>query len=564
MLNNTLFDSSTPGDLFRPLGGGGGVLALSLLLLLLGCTPIPSVVDRPETSFDIVIYGGSSAGVAAALEGVAAGSSVVLLAPEGRLGGLTTSGLGWTDSGEKAAIGGIARDFYRRVKAHYDQPSAWVHQEAASYSRYRPADDAMWTFEPKVALSIVETMVAEAGIPVRLGATLQRVRRTGGRITSIDLTDGTRVSGRVFIDATYEGDLLAAAGVAFTFGREGEGEFGESLAGIRPERNVHHHRFTVAVDPYRVAGDPASGLLPGIDAGALPAAGTGDDRIQAYCFRVCLTDVPENRIPFEKPADYRPEEYELLLRNFEAGDDRRPLTLDRMPNGKTDTNNKGAVSTDAIGLNRGFALASPAERARITADHERYQRGLLWTLAHHPRVPEKIRAEMSRWGLPADEFPETGGWPPQLYLREVRRMVGERVQTQQHVQNLAPIPDPVGLGSYNIDSHNCRRYITADGRVRNEGDVQVRLEAPYAIGYASLVPRRQELGNLIVPVCVSATHIAYGSIRMEPVFWILGQSAGAAATIAAQEGVAVQEVPYSRLRARLLQRGQVLDWPVSP
>lgn len=518
----------------------------------------------PPTDADIVVYGGTSAGVTAAIQAARMGRTVVLIEPGQHVGGLTTAGLGWTDSGDKAVVGGLAREFYRRVKAHYDRPEAWAHEDRSKYKFYRPADDAMWTFEPKVAERILRQMLDEAKVPVVFGERLDRaagVKRDGTRITTITLESGKTFTGRVFIDATYEGDLMAAAGVRYVVGREPNATHGETLNGVARKWNTHNHRFTVKVDPHVKLGDPASGLLPGIDPNPLPADGAGDHRIQAYCFRLCMTRVAANRVPFPKPAGYDERAYELLLRNFEAGDLRVPWKPDPMPNGKTDTNNNGAVSTDFIGANYAYPEASYAERERIVAAHEMYQKGLMWTLANHPRVPQKVRDEVASWGLAADEFTDTGNWPHQIYVREARRLVSEYVLSELDCRRKRDTPESVGMGSYNMDSHNCARYVTPEGFVQNEGDVQESPGGPYRISYRCLVPKAGECTNLLVPVCLSCSHIAYGSVRMEPVFMVLGQSAATAAAIAVDEHWTIQAVPYETLRKQLLADKQVLERP---
>lgn len=516
---------------------------------------------------DVVVYGGTSAGVTAAVQAARMGKTVVLIEPSQHVGGLTSGGLGMTDSGNKAVIGGLAREFYRRVKKHYDRPEAWKYQKSEDYKTYRPKDDAMWTFEPHVAETILRGMLTGHKIPVVLGERLDRangVKLDGKRITSIATESGKTFAGKVFIDATYEGDLMAAAGVSYTVGREPNAKYGETLNGVQRKGNIHNHRFVVKVDPFVKPGDPKSGLLPGVSADPLPPDGEGDHRLQAYCYRMCMSLVPENRVPFPKPPDYDEKRYELLLRNFEAGDLRLPLHPAMMPNGKTDTNNNGAVSTDHIGANYKYADAGYAEREAILKDHESYQKGLMWTLANHPRVPQKIRDEMARWGLAKDEFTDNGNWPHQIYVREARRMVSDYVVTESDCRRLRDTPQSVGMGSYNMDSHNCTRYVTPEGFVQNEGDVQVSPGGPYRISYLSLVPRKGECPNLLVPACLSCSHIAFGSIRMEPVFMTLGQSAATAAALAIDGKLDMQAVDYAKLRERLLADGQVLEYSAPP
>jgi len=526
---------------------------------------LAEVMQRARTTrdFDVVVYGGTSSGVAAAVQARRMGKTAIVIEPGQHLGGLTSGGLGWTDSGNKAVIGGIAREFYQRIKQHYDQPAAWVYGRSADYDRYRPQDDAMWAFEPHVAEQLFDTLVEENGVAVRRGQRLDRatgVAMDGQRIRSITMESGETYTGRMFIDATYEGDLLAAAGVTYAVGRESNDEYGESLNGVATRLNTHNHRFVKQVDPYRTPGDPASGLLPGIQGDDPGEEGSADNRVQAYCYRMCMSNVPENRTPFPKPDGYDPLRYELLLRNFEAGDSRLPLKIDMMPNGKTDTNNNCAFSTDNLGMNYDYPEADYARREEILAEHETYQKGLMWTLANHPRVPEPIRQKMADWGLAADEFTDNGNWPHQLYIREARRMVGDYVTTELDCRRVHVAEDSVGMGSYNMDSHNVQRYVTAEGFAQNEGDVQVSPGGAYVVSYRSIIPRRGEAENLLVPVCVSSSHIAYGSIRMEPVFMVLGQSAATAAAMAIDGKTSVQDVVYGDLRTKLIDDGQVLEW----
>ncbi len=535
----------------------------TLFITLLSVWPAGMQSAEPQR-FDVVVYGGTSAGVAAAVQVARMKKTVVLIEPAQYLGGLTTSGLGWTDSGNKKVIGGIAREFYQRVKRHYDDPESWIYEKSQQYDRYRPKDDAMWTFEPHVAQRIMNDFVKEAGFKVVLGKRLDRgqggVRVEDGRIDSIRIEGGATYRGRMFIDATYEGDLMAAAGVSYAIGRESNDKYGEMLNGVAKKENTHSHRFLVDVDPYVVPGDPKSGLLPGVQCERPGAEGGGDHRVQAYCFRMCMSNVPENRVPFPKPENYDERRYELLLRNFEAGDLRVPMHPGMLPNGKTDTNNNCAFSTDNLGMNYDYPDASYARRGEILREHETYQKGLMWTLANHPRVPESVRKQMSVWGLAKDEFTDNGNWPHQIYVREARRMVGDFVMTEADCRRTRVVKDSIGMGSYNMDSHNTQRYVTREGFVQNEGDVQVSPGGPYMISYRSIVPRRNEAKNLLVPVCLSSSHIAYGSIRMEPVFMILGQSAATAACQAIEAKAAVQDVNYNKLRERLEADKQVLTF----
>jgi len=393
-----------------------------------------------------------------------------------------------------------------------------------------------------------------------------------GRIVAIRMESGKVFRADCFIDATYEGDLMAAAGVSYTFGREANAKYGEKYNGIQVG-NADYHQFFTGVDPYVVKGDPKSGLLPGVEPyDPNEKDGDGDSRVQAYCFRMCLTDVPENRIPFAKPDGYDEREFELLFRDFEQRaahpEEVKGYLVglcwinSQMPCRKTDTNNRHAFSTDYIGANWNWPEASYAERDRIFASHLHRQKGLMWTLANHPRIPEYVRKEVSRWGTCKDEFLDRsapgGGWQSQLYVREARRMIGEYVMTEHDCAKRRLAPKPVAKGSYNFDSHHVRRRVGKDGFVHNEGDVEIGPgKGPYGIAYGSIVPKRGECRNLIVPICLSASHIAYGSIRMEPVFFALGQAAGTAAAIAVQDKVDVQNVDYGKLSSRLESDGQV-------
>jgi FAD-dependent oxidoreductase family protein len=543
-------------------------LSLSLCFVLaIAARPAHAAEQR---TYDLVIYGGTSAAVAGAIQAKRMDKTVVIVSPDTHLGGLTSGGLGWTDSGNKDVIGGISREFYRRVKAHYDKRESWIHQKSEKFGLYRRDDDAMWTFEPHVAEQVFNQWVKELDIPVVRDAWLDRasgVKRDGARIISITTTAGKTYAGRMFLDATYEGDLIAAAGVSYTVGRESNATYGETINGVQTARAVSH-QFSARVDPYVIAGDPTSGLLPRIHDDDPGTDGDSDKRIQAYNFRTCLTNVPANRVPFPKPEGYDPKQYELLLRTLLASSRHVFGKFDPVPNGKTDTNNHGSFSTDNIGMNYDYPEASYERRREIIKEHESYQKGFYYFLCNDARVPQDVRERMSKWGLSKDEFTDNGNWPHQIYVREARRMIGEGVVTELHLRLLKQTQDSVGMGSYKMDSHNTQRYVArdADGNAyaRNEGDIQISPGGPYPIGYGALVPKSGECDNLLVPVCVSSSHIAYGSIRMEPVFMVLGQSAATAAGMAIDAGVPVQKVDYSKLRTRLLADGQLLKFDRPP
>jgi hypothetical protein len=529
-----------------------------------------SCASDPDTQkADVIIYGGTSAAVTAAVEVARSGKTVIIVSPDTHLGGLSSGGLGFTDTGNKEAIGGLAREFYHRVWQHYNDSLAWKWQKHAEYGNKgqgTPAIDGenrtMWIFEPHVAEQVFEDFISEHKIAVYRNEWMNResgVSMKDGKIVSITTLSGKTFKGRMFIDATYEGDLMASAGVSYHVGREVCSVYGEQWNGVQAGVFHHGHYFKDKIDPYVIPGDSASGLLPNISPEKPGENCSGDHKIQAYCFRVCMSNHPENRVPFPKPANYDPKQYELLARVFEAGWREWFNKFDIIPNRKTDTNNHGPFSSDYIGMNYDYPEASYERRKEIIREHEDYQKGLLYFVANEERVPKEIRNEMKNWGLAKDEFTDNGNWPHQLYIREARRMVGVYVTTENDVLGKREVPDPVGMGSYTMDSHNVQRYVTDEGFVQNEGDLGVHPPKPYQIAYGSLVPKAEECTNLLVPICVSSSHIAYGSIRMEPVFMILGQSAAAAAVLAIDENQAVQEVAYTDLAKVLKEHKQVLN-----
>ncbi len=545
---------------------------LCCFLVLITFYPVGNQ-NQPANQYDLVIYGGTAAAVTAAVQAKIMGKSVIIVSPDKHLGGLSSGGLGFTDTGNKAVIGGLAREFYHRVWKHYNQDTAWKWEKREEYGNKgqgTPAIDGeqrtMWIFEPHVAERVFEDFIAEYRIPVQRNEWLDRkngVRKSGSSIITITTLSGKRYTGKMFIDATYEGDLMAAAGVDYHVGREANSVYDEKWNGVQTGVLHHRHHFGAVakkISPYIVPGDPKSGVLPRISAAPPGEYGQGDKRLQAYCFRMCLTDRADNRVPFPKPAGYDPKQYELLLRIFESGWRETFQKFDRIPNRKTDTNNHGPMSTDNIGYNYDYPEASYDRRREIVREHEAYQKGWLYFIANDPRVPEDVREQMRQWGLARDEFKDNGNWPHQLYIREARRMIGSYVMTENELLKLRPTPDSVGMGSYTIDSHNVQRYITPDGSVQNEGDIGITTKGPYQIAYGALVPKQGEVDNLLVPVCVSSSHIAFGSIRMEPVFMILGQSAATAAVLAINDKTAVQNVAYASLRERLLKDRQILEF----
>jgi len=513
-----------------------GLFCTLLILTGISCNPRAKEESEPATEVDICIYGGTSAGVMAAYAARNMGKKVLLIEPGSRLGGMSSGGLGYTDIGNKYAITGLARDFYRRVGEHYGVFEQWI-------------------FEPRVADSIFRDYIRRGQVTVWYRQRLQDVRKDGNRVQSLvlentDTGKSRNVRARMFLDCTYEGDLMARSGISYRVGREANAEYGETYNGVQL---MDGHQFPDGIDPYKVPGDPSSGLLWGVQGHTLQPPGSGDSRIQAYNFRICLTDNPDNRIPIEKPPGYDPEKYELLLRLMQKNPWKSlqdGFIWSEMPNRKTDINNRNGFSTDMIGMNWAYPEADYELRDSIWQAHTDYTKGLLYFVGHDPRVAAPIREAMQQWGYPRDEYTDTDHWTPQLYVREARRMVGALVMTQHHCLGEETVTDGVGMAAYTMDSHNCDRLVV-DGMVKNEGNVEIGGFGPYPISYRALVPKKEEASNVLVPVCLSATHIAYGSIRMEPVFMVLGQSAGMAASMAIDAGSAVQDIDISKLQRRL-------------
>jgi hypothetical protein len=488
--------------------------------------------------YDICVYGGTSAGVIAAYTAAKLGKSVLLIEPGKHLGGMSSGGLGLTDIGNKYAISGLALEFYRRIGAHYGRFEQWV-------------------FEPHVAEQLFKEYVKRGNVPVLFQNRIINATKKGSQIVSIQLENpieksSTTIQANVFIDCSYEGDLMARAGVSYTVGREANEEYRETFNGVQL---MNGHQMPPGVDPYQVKADPKSGLLWGVNKAVLGEIGSGDKKVQAYNFRICLTSNPKNRISITQPQNYQPERYELLIRQMEKRTWKSLQDVfiwSGMPNQKTDINNRNGFSTDMIGMNWEYPDADYAKRAEIWKAHVDYTKGLLFFVGNDPRVPEHIRKEIAQWGYPKDEYTDNENWSHQLYVREARRMKGELVMTQHHCQGRETVPDGVGMAAYTMDSHNCDRLVVK-GEVRNEGNVEEGGFGPYPISYRALIPKQQEASNLIVPVCLSATHIAYGSIRMEPVFMVLGQSAALAAAQAIDRKIAVQEVDVKKIQEQLKQ-----------
>ena len=495
---------------------------------------------------DVIVYGGTASGVAAAVAAARAGARVTVLEAGAHLGGMVSGGLGHTDHGNIKTIGGISLEFFRRVGRHYGQPAAW-------------------NFEPHVAEDVFKKMAAEARVRVLYRHRLKEqggVRKKHLRIAEIVTENGRLFPARVFIDATYEGDLLAQAGVSFTWGREGREQYNESFAGVRAADRYAHHLFEVPVSAYDAHGK----LLPNVYAGPRGKIGASDKKVQAYNFRLCLTKDRDNRVPIPQPAHYDSRQYALLGRlivaetkkNGQPPPLKQLMIISSLPNGKTDINNHGAFSTDFINKSWDYPTAGYRRREEIWRAHYDYTAGFFYFLAHDWQVPERLRAEAGEWGLAQDEFLDTDHWPFQLYVREARRMIGDFVMTQHDAQTALVKPDPIGMGSYNMDSHNVQRYVQADGTAQNEGDTEVPT-TPYQISYRVLLPKPGECRNLLVPVCASASHIGYGTLRLEPVYMIMGEAAGVAAKMAVDRARDVQQIDTAELTQKLRQKGAVME-----
>jgi hypothetical protein len=511
------------------------IFSLAVLLLFTGRLKAQSV-----RQVDICVYGGTSGGVIAAYTAMQSGKSVLLIEPGGHLGGLTTGGLGYTDIGNKYAVTGLSRDFYRRIGQHYGGFEQWI-------------------FEPHVAEEIFLGYIHAAKVDVLYRHRLVAVKKQGEWIREITVENSEHpgkssysvIRAKMFIDCSYEGDLMAKAGVSYFTGREANADYHETYNGVQFREK---HQFPDGIDPYKVPGHPESGLVWGISPATVETQGAGDKKIQTYNFRICLTNNPSNRIPITKPKGYDPTHYELLLRYLQ----KKPvkdlwgfLKFDLMPNQKTDINNNGPFSTDMIGMNYDYPEGDYATREKIQMAHEEYTKGLLYFIGHDERMPAKLRELMLQWGYPKDEYRDHSNWTPQLYVREARRLKGEYIMTQANCEAKEVVSDGVGMAAYTMDSHNCQR-IVVNGMVKNEGDVQIGGFGPYPISYRSLIPRSAECKNLVVPVCLSATHIAYGSIRMEPVFMVLSQSAAVATVMALNAKSSVQEVDVRQLQQTLI------------
>jgi hypothetical protein len=534
-----------------------GMISLKpFLVFALTTIQLTCLSKGEEPTYDLVVYGDSSGAAIAAIAAKRDGRSVIWLNPTSFPGGMSSSGLGATDFlGKRDTFGGITSEFYDNIAAAYGE----------KYVR---------SFEPKIGLQVFKKMIADAGVEVIYNERLDRapgkgVKMNGRRIESITMLSGKTYNAKMFIDATYVGDLMAAGGVTYTVGREPESQYNEDMAGVRrgdTKPRLHYTQkdkdhFIKQVDPYIVAGKPESGLLPKIHKIDNLTNGQGDKKIQAYNYRVCLTTDPRLHIPIEKPEGYNALDHELLLRNFEAGDLRMPALIEPLSGAgsKVDWNNMHAVGSDLAGGNWEYPEASYEKRIEIEKAHETYIRGFLWTLSNNPRVPEAIRIQASKYGLSKDEFADNGGWPWMIYIREARRMVGDYVMNQHDCEGKRSASDPVGLGSFGMDSHCVQHFVTESGHAQNDGVIWRVPPKPYGISYRSIIPKKGECENLFSPVCFSASHVAHGSMRMEPVFMTLSQSAAIAAGLAIDQKTGVHDVEYEELKIRLLDAKQILE-----
>lgn len=545
-------------------------LLLIFIALAFFCCGSSKLIEQVDS--EVVIYGGTSSAITSAVQLARLNKKVIIVCPDKHLGGLSSNGLGFTDTGNKAVIGGITREFYQRVYNHYEQAESWKWQTKNEYGNKgqgTPAIDrdkkTMWIFEPHVAEQIFNDLIRENKIKVYSNKWLDRekgVEMKDGKIISITMLDGQVFKGKIFIDATYEGDLMAASGVSYHVGREANHVYNEEWNGVQVGVLHHTHHFgDMKISPYVVPGDSSSNVLHGVSKDFPGIKGDGDNRLQAYCFRLCLTKVKENQIPITKPENYNPHTYDLLAKVLEKGWKETFKKFDMIPNSKTDANNHGPFSFDYIGMNYDYPEASYNRRTEIIKAHEYYQKGLLFFYANDERVPIDIQEEMRKWGYAKDEFKDNNGWPNQIYVREARRMIGDFVMTENEILGKSKVPHPIGMGSYTMDSHNVQRYITKDGFVQNEGDIGVKPNQPYQIDLGAITPKKEECKNLLVVAAVSSSHIAFGSIRMEPVFMILGQSAAIVASIAIEENKSIQEIDYNLIEQEMLKVDQIIEIP---
>ncbi|WP_405607895.1 FAD-dependent oxidoreductase [Polaribacter sp. Asnod1-A03] len=534
-------------------------------VFIINCTSTKEDFDA-----DVIIYGGTSAAITTAVQLKRMNKTVLIVCPEKHIGGLSSSGLGFTDLGNKEVIGGISKEFYQSVYQHYQDEKSWNRQARNEYGNEGQGTTAiddelktMWTFEPHVAEEIFENMVKDHDITIIREKWLDRehgVEVKDGKIVSITMLTGEKYKGKVFVDGTYEGDLMAAAGINYHVGREANSVYNEQWNGVQKGVFHHSHNFSDRkISPYIIPGDSTSGVLPYISTAPPGEQGSGDKRVQAYNYRLCTTNAEGNIVPFEKPADYDPAQYELLRRVFLSGR-YSMFGGGKIPNKKRDVNNVGPFNSDNIGMNYEYPEASYEKRKEILEQHISYHKGLLYFWGHDESVPERFKKSISKWGLAKDEFKDNNHWPYQIYVREARRMLGDFVMTENEILGRNEVLKPIGMGSYTMDSHNVQRYITEEGYVENEGDLGVDADEPYSIHLGTILPKQEECKNLIVPLAVSSSHIAFGSIRMEPVFMILGQSAGTIAGLAIENDINIHEVTYEELKKKLIEDEQVLEY----
>lgn len=550
------------------------LFTLFLISCLISCTE-----DQNGYDADILVYGATSGGITAAIQGARMGKKILLIEPSKHVGGTTTGGLVWTDYGQEGVVGGLAGEFYRRVTEHYRSDAAWKVNDPFRDRLLNARLKYIKSFEPRIADSVFRRMLSEAGIEVITGQRLdlnKGVKKENNVIKAVTFESGRTVSAKIFIDASYEGDLMALAGVSYHVGRESAETYQESLAGVLAEDSTVNQpkRYFNKLDKYMMGSsargysrvdpyDDAGNLLYGIQDVPLEAPGTGDSKVQAYNVRIVLTTDPANRIPITRPADYDSTKYELLIRYVNAHklDHIRQVLwkIDPVPNQKTDINDGCPYSTDYIGANWDYPEADYARREEILDAHHSFTKGLIYFIGNDPRMPESIRREMLRYGYPRDEYTNNGHWTPQVYIRETRRMLGKYIMTQKDIEINTTKEHSIGMGSYALDSHHIQRVVTPEGELINEGNFTIKIDGPYEIPYESIVPKEKECANLLVPVCVSSSHVAFGSIRMEPVYMVLGQTAGTAASLAIDLGNNVHAVPYETLRDQLIKDGQTLE-----
>lgn len=552
--------------------------SLLLSLIISGLAYTVGYGQEVDDSYDIIVYGGTSGGIIAAIQAARMDKEVLLIEPSSHLGGMTTGGLVWTDYGREETIGGLAAEFYTRIRQHYEQESAWKINDPHRERIMKSSQPFIISFEPRVADSVYRRMLNEAGVPLIMEERLsleKGVTKEEDKIVAIHTESGKTYQAEMFIDTTYEGDLMALAGVSYHVGRESRDTYEESLAGVLPDDlNIRQpkryfnkldahvpgseQRGYARVDPY----DEQGNILYGIQDIPLEKPGTGDDKVQAYNVRVCLTSDTSNMIPLDRPVDYDSTKYELLARYIAAHklDNIRQVLfkIDPVPNQKTDINDGCPFSTDYIGANWDYPEANYERRAEIIADHHSFTKGLLYFIGHDPRVPQSISAEMLKYGYPKDEYVDNEHWTPQVYIRESRRMIGEYVMTQHDIEKNTTKIHPIGIGSYSLDSHHIQRLVTDEGELINEGNFTIKVDGPYEIPYETILPQQDECTNLLVPVCVSSSHVAFGSIRMEPVFMVLGQSAATAASLALESDKSLHDLDYQTLQQQLTRDQQIL------